>query len=171
MKIYHAERQLQWVLDGNRGGWTCPTYEPENAKRLVYAPPDGDATEMLQKMFDDRMKVTVRLGPGDWHVGPLTIAQTGFKLELKDGCRLVGRPGAFKPGEGILNLDKGTIFNRVTGEGKVELVMPEGCAQPAVRLVSAGHTTLKGLTTVGCGATGIDRGKTTDAVVENCTNR
>ncbi|MBR2838900.1 MAG: hypothetical protein IKE55_08960 [Kiritimatiellae bacterium] len=171
VKIYHAERQLQWVLDGNRGGWTCPNYVPENPKRLVYSPPDGDATEMLQKMFDDRMKVTVRLGPGDWHVGPLVISRWGFNVELKDGCRLIGNAGAFKPGQGIFNFDKGTIFDKVTGEGKVELVMPEGCAQPAIRLVSAGHITLKGLTTVGCGAIGIDRGKAADVAVENCANR
>lgn len=63
---YRASLQrlpLQWVLDGNRGGWTCPSYVPENAKRLVRAPPAGDATEMPQKLFDDPMKVTVRLGP------------------------------------------------------------------------------------------------------------
>ena len=134
VKIYRAERQLQWVLDGNVGGWTCPAYEPPDAERLVYNPPGGEATAMLQKMFDDRMKKTVRLGPGNWIVGPLTVAQKGFRIELKDGCRLVGKKGAFKPDEGILNFIKGTTDNQVVGEGSAALVMPEDCRQPSIAL-------------------------------------
>jgi hypothetical protein len=119
VKIYRAERQLRWVLDGKLGGWTCPKYTPRGAAK-VYSPLSDDATGWLQGMIDDRSLVTVRLGRGDWRLGDVAIRRSRFELVLEDGCRLV----ASLPDAATFRVGKCVDGVTVRGEGRALIEMP-----------------------------------------------
>ena len=119
VKIYRAERQLRWVLDGKMGGWTCPKYVPRGAAK-VYSPPSGDATKWLQEKIDDRNLVVVRLGRGDWRLCNVAIRRSRFDLVLEDGCRLV----AASSGSAALCVGKCVDGVTVRGEGRALIEIP-----------------------------------------------
>ena len=116
VRIYHAERELRWVLDGKMGGWTCPKYEPPGMAK-IHPAPTGDATESLARLVGDPMLVTVRLGRGDWRVKTLRLARTRLELVLTDGCRLIGEKGAKLLLDGVQGVT-------VRGEGRAVVQMP-----------------------------------------------
>jgi len=129
VKICHLERQRQWVWDGMLGGWTCPRYFPKGAAKS-FAPPQGDATKMLQTLVDEPRRVFVRLGKGEWRVGDLRLGKSRFELVLEDGCRLSGR--SLKVGTGVDGVT-------VRGEGSALVDMPvmiEGSTNVVVRGVA-----------------------------------
>ncbi len=119
VKIYHAQHQLRWVLDGKMGGWTCPKYMPRGAAK-VYSPLSGDATKWLQDKIDDRNLVTMRLGHGDWRLGNVAIRRSRFELILEDGCRLV----ATSSGPAALCVGKCVDGVTVRGEGNALIEIP-----------------------------------------------
>jgi putative glutamine amidotransferase len=124
VKLYHAERQLQWVLDGNMGGWTCPKYVPDGHGFKVYAPPQGDATEMVQTLLDDSMKTVVHLGAGDWNVKPLVLRRSRLTLVLEKGCRLNGELTIASNVDGVTV--KGDVDKRVRVEKGAQNVVIDG---------------------------------------------
>ena len=105
VEMYHAKVQLQAVLDGFVGGWTCPAYEPEGCSKLVRFPPPGDATGILEALFKDRTLRRIRLGSGEWRLSPVEIVRSEPALEitLLPGCRLLRPDGTpyGKPSEAI----------------------------------------------------------------------
>ena len=88
VRLLHCERQLDRVLNGFNDGYTCPRYVPDGRKSKVLKRPDGDATEMLQEIFDDPHLARVQLEAGDWRHGPLFVRHPRFELVLDEGCRL-----------------------------------------------------------------------------------
>jgi len=138
VRIYHAERQLQWVLDGGRGGWTCPGYRPADRPCRIYAAPEGDATPVLQAFLDDRMRETFRLGPGVWRTGPLRLrdrAEPSARIvfELQPGCRLTADTAKCTGASALVTCDEGLSFKIVCKPG-ARIDLPSGLKSFAPRV-------------------------------------
>ena len=137
VKIYHAERQIDWILDGRMGGWTSPRYLPEGRRFRNHEPPAGDATETLRKLVEDTEFISVRLGRGSWKVGgDVRLSRSRFELVLEDGCRLeAGGSGRMLVGEGVDGVT-------VRGEGHAVIGIP-------VEIVRSKNVVLKGVVVSG----------------------
>ena len=133
IRLYCAERQLDWWLEGRMGGWTCPNYIPDGRSFKTHRPPSGDATEILRKLVDDPAFITVRLGRGTWKIGgDVRLARSRFELVLEDGCRLE------TDGDGRLVIGEGVDGVTVRGEGSAHVLLP-------VAIVKAKNVVVRGI--------------------------
>ena len=118
VRLYSAERQIDWILEGRMGGWTSPRYLPAGRRYKNHTPPKGDATETLRSLVADKQFITVRLARGEWRVsGSIELTRSRFELVLEDGCSIVG-------GEGASLRIRGVDGVTVRGEGRAVLNLP-----------------------------------------------
>jgi hypothetical protein len=103
----------------------CAAATSAVAAECALSVPDGDATEMLQKAFEDAANTKVTLGAGDYVVAKtLRIRRSNLEIVLKDGARILAKRGMFRGvTESMLQIGPDAENIVLRGEGSATLEM------------------------------------------------
>ena len=142
-------------------------------------PPQGDATEILQRAFDTERKVV--LGAGDWVTEPLFVRRSNFELVLRDGARLLAKKGKFHGrNDELVQVSDGARDITIRGEGNATFEMPLKDYQDmkvysfsewrhTLRIFHATNVVVRGIRFIGSGGDGIDINGAADVTIEDCS--